>query len=887
MTGLASLRPGSHTNGLISVQSRALPGTTATTSFLNSSADSSNIGPTMTTTSVATSSRSQSSIAPQTSRSSPRTSSRTPIVRLGPSDLIDDNFWSSLIGSLFGLHPLPSSHTSIPSTSHASANSAAQNQIARAAFTLPDRQRPRSDWTEVGEWWMLDNVGSPSASSSSSSGVSAHSLHKMNGSSSQCTLQTFSDGRPLPAGWERRIDPTTQRIYYVNHINRITQWEDPRERGMDENQPLPRGWEKRYTPQGQRFFIDHNTRTTTFIDPRTGQHAGSLGTMGVPLQYERNFRAKLEYFRACCAHAMVVGQTKILVSRDNLLEDSFQLISQMTPTSLRRRLSITFLHEEGLDYGGVAREWFYGLSREIFNPMFGLFEYTGKNYGLQINPASHVNPNHLSYFHFVGRLIGMALFHGRCLDGGLTLSFYKRILGRKLTLEDLGHTDHDYYQSLAFIRDTNIDRCDLDIYFVGSYDLLGEVHEDELIDNGRNVKVTEDNKHEYIRLMVDWRFTRGVAKQTEALHKGIHDVLEPQWLQLFDERELELLLSGMPEIDVADWEKNTTYLKYTRSSKQITWFWKQVGYKDEQSYCWLTISVYNTDPRNHLAKLTLSSHSKENDDYVIVSVAFEAEVQRILVDSVIELPVTSDTIRADTAQEEILLKVIGFVQSSWSNVKISTDLRLLFSRRGYPLVVDNCLMFGDPVVVSMKLRKRILQQFHSGHPGTSRMKALARSLVYWPQIVSEIKQFCHSCQFCQQAAKAPPKCPWQPWCESEKSWQRVRLDYAGLINGQFYLISVDSFTKWPDLIPMQNPTPQHTINELNKLFQYFGTPDMLVTDNGTQFTPTLFRKFCMQNGIRRTTHNQMGRSNGLLIPLNVLFSKRKERGCHERQFSRF
>ncbi|KER33039.1 hypothetical protein T265_00947 [Opisthorchis viverrini] len=519
--------------------------------------------------------RSTSSVSTMTSsngRAPLRTSNRSSL-RLTPMDVIEDSFWPSLIGSLFGLQPISSSSLAarpLPSSSSSSADSSRDNRL-----TLPDRQRPRADWTEAGEWWILD-TGSSSPTALPTSASTSPSSAKHSKLTSYFKQQTFSDSRPLPMGWERRIDPASQRIYYVNHISKITQWEDPRERGMDETQPLPRGWEKRYTPQGQRFFIDHNTRTTTFIDPRTGQHAGSLGSLGVPLQYERNFRAKLDYFRACCAHAMIGGQTKILVSRDNLLEDSFQLVSQMTATNLRRRLSITFLHEEGLDYGGVAREWFYRLSREIFNPMFGLFEYTGKNYGLQINPGSHVNPNHLSYFRFVGRFIGMALFHGRCIDGGLTLTFYKRILGRKLTLEDLGLTDHEYYQSLVFIRDNNIDKCDLELYFVASYDLLGALHEDELIEGGKNIKVTEANKMEYISLMVDWRFSRGISKQTEAVHKGIHEVLEPQWLQLFDERELELLLSGMPEIDVADWEKNTVYLKYTRSSKQIVWFWKSV-----------------------------------------------------------------------------------------------------------------------------------------------------------------------------------------------------------------------------------------------------------------------------------------------------------------------
>ncbi|THD24994.1 WW domain containing E3 ubiquitin protein ligase 2 [Fasciola hepatica] len=508
--------------------------------------------------------------------------SNTTVPRLVASDLIDDSFWPSLIGSLFGLQ----THTSTPNTIQGSSASPSSNTSSRssnaARLTLPDRQRPRTDWTDSSNWWIADATATTFSAAVSTSAPNPSFTARSKRLSLPTKTQAISDGRPLPMGWERRIDPTSQRIYFVNHISKITQWEDPRERGMDETQPLPPGWEKRYTPQGQRFFIDHNTRTTTFIDPRTGQHAGSLGSMGVPLQYERNFRSKLDYFRAYCALALLPGQTKILVSRDNLLEDSFQLITQMTPTSLRKRLSITFLHEEGLDYGGVAREWFYRLSREIFNPMFGLFEYTGKNYGLQINPASHVNPNHLSYFRFVGRFMGLALFHGRCIDGGLTLSFYKRILGRKLTLEDLGHTDHEYYQSLVFIRDNNIDTCDLELYFTASYDLLGAVHEDELIDGGKNIKVTDQNKSEYISLMVDWRFSRGVVKQTEALHKGMHEVLEPQWLQLFDERELELLLSGMPEIDVSDWEKHTVYLKYTRSSKQIHWFWKFVKSLDNE-----------------------------------------------------------------------------------------------------------------------------------------------------------------------------------------------------------------------------------------------------------------------------------------------------------------
>ena len=75
---------------------------------------------------------------------------------------------------------------------------------------------------------------------------------------------------------------------------------------------------------------------------------------------------------------------------------------------LRRRLYVVFRGEEGLDYGGPAREWFFLLSHQMLNPMYGLLEYaSGHNYTLQINPASGINPEHLTYFRFIGRIIAM------------------------------------------------------------------------------------------------------------------------------------------------------------------------------------------------------------------------------------------------------------------------------------------------------------------------------------------------------------------------------------------------------------------------------------------------------------------------------------------------
>uniref|UniRef100_A0A8C3AIV3 E3 ubiquitin-protein ligase n=1 Tax=Cyclopterus lumpus TaxID=8103 RepID=A0A8C3AIV3_CYCLU len=384
---------------------------------------------------------------------------------------------------------------------------------------------------------------------------------------------------PLPPGWERRVD-SNDRVYFVNHSTKTTQWEDPRTQGLQNEDPLPEGWEIRYTREGVRYFVDHNTRTTTFSDPRTGK---SSVTKGPQIAYERSFRWKLAHFRYLCQSNALPSHVKITVSRQTLFEDSFQQIMALKPYDLRRRLYVIFRGEEGLDYGGLAREWFFLLSHEVLNPMYCLFEYAGKsNYCLQINPASAINPDHLSYFCFIGRFIAMALFHGKFIDTGFSLPFYKRMLNKKLILKDLESIDSEFYNSLIWIRDNNIEECGLEMYFSVDMEILGKITSHDLKPDGTNVLVTEENKEEYISLMAEWRFSRGVEGQTKAFLDGFNEVVPLQWLQYFDEKELEVMLCGMQEVDLQDWQRNTVYRHYTRNSKQIIWFWQLVKEVDNE-----------------------------------------------------------------------------------------------------------------------------------------------------------------------------------------------------------------------------------------------------------------------------------------------------------------
>lgn len=109
--------------------------------------------------------------------------------------------------------------------------------------------------------------------------------------------------------------------------------------------------------------------------------------------------------------------------------------------------------------------------------------------------------------------------------------------------------------------------------------MLGQVVHHELKKNGDTEKVTEENKEEYLTLMTNWRMTRGIEQQTQAFLDGFNEVVPIEWLKYFDERELELLLCGMQEIDVEDWQRHTIYRHYTRNSKPVAWFW-QVSHID-------------------------------------------------------------------------------------------------------------------------------------------------------------------------------------------------------------------------------------------------------------------------------------------------------------------
>ncbi|XP_054035256.1 E3 ubiquitin-protein ligase NEDD4-like isoform X5 [Dryobates pubescens] len=287
----------------------------------------------------------------------------------------------------------------------------------------------------------------------------------------------------LPPGWEMRIAPNG-RPFFIDHNTKTTTWEDPRlkfpvhlrsKASLNPNDlgPLPPGWEERIHLDGRTFYIDHNNKITQWEDPRLQNPA----ITGPAVPYSREFKQKYDYFRKKLKKpADIPNRFEMKLHRNNIFEESYRrIMSVKRPDVLKARLWIEFESEKGLDYGGVAREWFFLLSKEMFNPYYGLFEYSATdNYTLQINPNSGLcNEDHLSYFTFIGRVAGLAVYHGKLLDGFFIRPFYKMMLGKPITLKDMESVDSEYYNSLKWILEN--DPTELDLMFCIDEENFGQV----------------------------------------------------------------------------------------------------------------------------------------------------------------------------------------------------------------------------------------------------------------------------------------------------------------------------------------------------------------------------------------------------------------------------
>ena len=241
----------------------------------------------------------------------------------------------------------------------------------------------------------------PAVRPSSSPSISSESSATATITSSEVTTGTALEGAAvgqptaegLPTNWSMQVAPNG-RVFFIDHTTKTTTWVDPRTSkpspvpnkgktpvnkprfsSMDDLGPLPDSWEERVHTDGRIFFIDHSTRTTQWEDPRLSNPL----IAGPAVPYSRDYKRKYEFFQTKLLRptSNVPNKLEVKVSRANVFEDSYRVLHSVTRIDLlKTKLWIEFDGEDVLDYGGASREWFYLLSKEMFNPYYGLFEYS-------------------------------------------------------------------------------------------------------------------------------------------------------------------------------------------------------------------------------------------------------------------------------------------------------------------------------------------------------------------------------------------------------------------------------------------------------------------------------------------------------------------------------
>ncbi|KAL4503248.1 hypothetical protein ABPG72_000854 [Tetrahymena utriculariae] len=295
--------------------------------------------------------------------------------------------------------------------------------------------------------------------------------------------------------------------------------------------------------------------------------------------YLIDFENKKNYFKQEMQNLKLSIHTsqkrkRIKVRRNHVFEDSFQQIDSMKPEELKHKFIIEFDQEEGIDAGGLLREWFILLSKAIFNPDYLLFKPSSTGNTYQPNKNSYFNENHLQYFKFVGKVVGKALFEGQLLDAYFTRSFYKHILGQALTYHDIEDQDYQFYQSLKWIMENDISIIGDEMTFSYEECVFDNKQIIDLKPDGQHIKVTEDSKQEYVKLICYAKMAKDIKAQIEYFLEGFHELIPYDLVKIFDSHELELMISGLPDIDIQDLKENTEYQNYTQNSKVIEWFWQ-------------------------------------------------------------------------------------------------------------------------------------------------------------------------------------------------------------------------------------------------------------------------------------------------------------------------
>ena len=279
---------------------------------------------------------------------------------------------------------------------------------------------------------------------------------------------------------------------------------------------------------------------------------------------------KISWEEGCC---------QMNISRNDLLDESMKEIDNV---DLFKELKINFKGEVCYDAGGIFREWFTTIFKNLQNRDLGIFVVSDSNdFSYIINPFLQQNKRNLNYFSFIGKLIGKALLDNITLNVCFNKIIYKMILQEKIEFEDLVFIDTPLYNSLKNLKadfgtiDENSDVFEaLEMHYsLEIRDINGNLHNFSLLENKDGSNILVRNINDYINKRIE--FLIGLYEPfIKKIRESLFKILPKDKIFNFTSDEFELLVNGRPYIDLEEWEMFTEYKKpYNSQHKIIRWFW--------------------------------------------------------------------------------------------------------------------------------------------------------------------------------------------------------------------------------------------------------------------------------------------------------------------------
>lgn len=278
---------------------------------------------------------------------------------------------------------------------------------------------------------------------------------------------------------------------------------------------------------------------------------------------------------------MMGANTFFRIRRDHIIEDGFEALNGLGE-GLKERLRVLFVNEwgeeeAGVDGGGLFKDFISDLVKAAFDPRMGFFKSTEDNH-LYPSPAARLlHPNAGAMFAFLGRVLGKAVYEGILLELPLAGFFLKKFQNlRNNDISDLPSLDPELYKQLMFLRTYDGDVSDLSLTFSITDSELGHNREVDLVPGGSSIAVTNDNRISYIFFVANYRLNRVIAPACAAFLRGVHELIPAEWLQLFNEREIAMLISGSRAgMDTADLRAHINYAGgYHEDHPVILSFWE-------------------------------------------------------------------------------------------------------------------------------------------------------------------------------------------------------------------------------------------------------------------------------------------------------------------------